>query len=100
MILEIDSEITLRQLERSDAEAIFETIDQQREYLGRWLPFVAYTLDISDSQGFVDSVVNAPADRFEYLFTIRKCGRFVGLIGFKDRSEERRVGKEWRSRGW
>ena len=58
-ILEIDSEITLRQLERSDAEAIFETIDQQREYLGRWLPLVAYTLDISDSQGFVDSVVNA-----------------------------------------
>jgi ribosomal-protein-serine acetyltransferase len=90
MILEIDSEITLRQLERSDAEAIFETIDQQREYLGRWLPFVAYTLDISDSHGFVDSVVNAPADRFEYLFTIRKCGRFVGLIGFKDTDRQNR----------
>jgi len=84
MTIEIDKEIKLTQLEQSDAKDIFETIDSQREYLGRWLPFVAFTREISDSEQFVDSVVNAPGERFEYLFAIRKKDQFVGLIGFKD----------------
>lgn len=84
MTIEVDKEIKLTQLEQSDAKDIFETIDSQREYLGRWLPFVAFTREISDSEQFVDSVVNAPGERFEYLFAIRKKDQFVGLIGFKD----------------
>ncbi len=84
MTIEIDKEIKLTQLEQSDAKDIFETIDSQREYLGRWLPFVAFTREISDSEQFVDSVVNAPGERFEYLFAIRKKDQFMGLIGFKD----------------
>ena len=88
MIIEVDSEIELKQLEQSDAKDIFETIDLQRDYLGRWLPFVASTKDISDTEKFVDSVVKAPEDRFEYVFTIRKRDRFIGLIGFKDTDKQ------------
>lgn len=84
MTIEVDKEIKLTQLEPTDAKDIFETIDSQRDYLGKWLPFVALTREISDSEQFVNSVVNAPEDRFEYLFAIRKWDRFVGLIGFKD----------------
>ena len=84
MTIEVDKEIKLTQLEQSDVKDIFETIDSQREYLGRWLPFVALNREISNSEQFVDSVVNAPGERFEYLFAIRKKDQFVGLIGFKD----------------
>lgn len=84
MTIEVDKEIKLTQLALSDAKDIFETIDSQRDYLGKWLPFVAYTREISDSEQFVSSVVNAPEERFEYLFAIRKKEQFVGLIGFKD----------------
>ena len=84
MTIEVDQEIKLTQLELSDAKDIFETIDSQRDYLGKWLPFVAFTRDISDSEQYVNSVVNAPEERFEYVFAIRKGDRFVGLIGFKD----------------
>src|SRR5690606_732125 len=62
----------------------FMTIDTQREYLGKWLPFVEFTQTVADSEKFVESVVNAPEDRFEYVFAIRKSNHFVGLIGFKD----------------
>jgi len=68
----------------SDAHDIFHTIDSQRAYLGRWLPFVAYTKKLSDSEKFIESVVNTPEDRFEHIFTIRKQNGFVGLIGFRD----------------
>ena len=66
MTIDVDQEIKLTQLAQSDAKDIFETIDSQRDYLGKWLPFVAFTKDISDSEKFVDSVVNAPLDRFEH----------------------------------
>lgn len=84
IIMKIDTEIELKQLEQSDSRDIFKTIDSQREYLGKWLPFVAFTKEISDTEKFVDSVVNAPEDRFEYVFAIRKQNEFIGLIGFKD----------------
>ncbi|WP_352421822.1 GNAT family N-acetyltransferase [Proteiniphilum sp.] len=84
MVIKIDNDIELRQLEQTDATDIFEAIDIQREYLGKWLPFVASTQEVSDTQKFVDSVVNAPKERFELQFTIRKQDQFIGLIGFKD----------------
>ena len=84
MIIKVDPEIELKQLEQSDSIDIFKTIDNQRDYLGKWLPFVAFTIEMSDTEKFVDSVVNATEDRFEYVFAIRKCNEFVGLIGFKD----------------
>ena len=90
MLLQIDKDIDLRQLEESDATEIFNTINSQRKYLGKWLPFVEYTKKLKDTKNFVDSVVNAPQERFEYVFTIRKHNEFSGLIGFKDTDHENR----------
>lgn len=84
MELRVDSDFVLRQMEPADAVDIFRTIDSQRSYLGRWLPFVPLTRAVSDSEMYVDSVVNAPATRFDYVFTIRKGNTFVGLAGYKD----------------
>ena len=83
MRIKVDYDIELKQLEIADSADIFQTIDSQREYLGRWLPFVEFTKEQKDTEAFVESVVNAPEDRFEYVFTIRKNDRFAGLIGLK-----------------
>ena len=84
MIIKIDTEVELKQLELSDSMDIFKTIDNQREYLGKWLPFVAFTKEISDTEKFVDTVVNATKDKFEYVFTIGKSKEFIGLTGFNN----------------
>jgi ribosomal-protein-serine acetyltransferase len=83
MKIQVDRNIELKQLKLSDSADIFNTIISQREYLGKWLPFVEYTKKIEDTKNFVDSVVNAPEDRFEYVFTIRNQNEFIGLIGLK-----------------
>ncbi|OJV32510.1 MAG: GNAT family N-acetyltransferase [Bacteroidia bacterium 43-41] len=88
MIIKVDTEIELKQLEISDATDVFKTINNQRDYLGKWLPFVASTQEMADTEKYIDSVVNAADDRFEYVFTIRKCNEFVGLIGFKDTDKQ------------
>lgn len=84
MILRIDENIELRQLKLTDAKDIFETIDSQSTYLGKWLPFVETTKDLTDSEMYVNSVINADIERFEYVFTIRYNGQFAGIVGFKD----------------
>lgn len=84
MNLRIDENIELRQLKLTDAKDIFETIDSQRTYLGKWLPFVETTKDLTDSEMYVNSVINADIERFEYVFTIRYNGQFAGIVGFKD----------------
>ncbi len=84
MILKIDSNLELRQLKLSDATDIFEIINSQREYLGKWLPFVAFTKELKDTQRFVDSIINVPKDKIEYTFSIRKESQLIGLIGLKN----------------
>lgn len=71
----------LRELQREDDADIFAAIDEQRRYLGRWLPFVQFTRSIADSEAFVGSVLDAVP--YQYVFTIRDRERFAGLIGFK-----------------
>lgn len=83
MNLKVDLDIELRQLKLSDSIDIFNAIDAQREYLGKWLPFVENTRQVADTELFVGSVVNAPNDNKEYTFTIRKHNKFIGLIGLK-----------------
>ena len=91
MKIKIDSDLELRQLELSDSNDIFNTINSQRDYLGKWLPFVEFTKELKDSENFVNSVVNATKDKFEFTFTIRKQNEFIGLIGLKDSDKINRI---------
>lgn len=84
MIIKVDTDIELNQLKQSDSVEIFKTIDSQRAYLGKWLPFVEFTKELLDTEKYVESVVNAPEEKFEYVFAIRKQNKFIGLIGYKD----------------
>ncbi|UOO99976.1 hypothetical protein [Kingella potus] len=44
MQLTINENLSLEPVKTSDAADIFHTIDQERAYLGEWLPFIALTL--------------------------------------------------------
>ncbi len=84
MIIKVDKEIELKQIDHDDGIDIFNTINSQREYLGKWLPFVEYTKELSYTEEYIESVITAPEECFEYIFTIRKQGEFVGIAGFRD----------------
>ena len=43
----VDKNIRLKVVEPEDAEPIFNTINNEREYLKEWLPFVEETHDIA-----------------------------------------------------
>lgn len=83
MVLKINSELELHPIQLSDAEDVFNTINTQRDYLGKWLPFVEYTQELKDTESFIESELKMPEGKLEFIFTIRKEGKFIGLITIK-----------------
>ena len=53
----------LHALQLTDAEDIFRAIDSQRDYLGKWLPFVEFTRSVEDSVQFVTEALELPEDK-------------------------------------
>lgn len=79
-MITINENITLQEISLADVGDIFYTIDSQRAYLRKWLPFVDFTKEENDTLNFVQGVI----DRGEKTYIIRENDKFVGLIGFKD----------------
>lgn len=82
--IKVSDKILLRELCLSDVHDIFQTIHSQRDYLGKWLPFVALTQSEEDTQKFVQSIVNATPSKKDLVFVILYHDVFAGLIGFRD----------------
>ena len=75
----------LSPLRLEDAIIIYNTIDRDREYLRKWLPFVDYMTSLTDEEYFVKCVVlNRAKGEKNEIFTIWYQGTFAGLIGFRD----------------
>ncbi len=82
--LEVDRNIRLQALDNSIAEEIFLTIQQDREYLSNWLPFVQSTQKLADTEAFIHSVTRQKDEKKDEIFSIWFRNNFAGLIGFKE----------------
>ena len=54
----VSEKIRLERLKLSMAEEIFSIIDLNRDYLGEWLPFIEFSKQISDTEKFIQSILN------------------------------------------
>ena len=84
MSIPVDDQLLLKQIDASDAPDIFRAIDSQRDYLGRWLPFVEMTRELGDTEAYIESVGGGAADRRDWVFVIRHRGAFAGIAGLKE----------------
>jgi len=81
--IRINDKIRLEQVKLSMAQIIFDTIDNDREYLKEWLPFVEFTKQVSDTKAFI-SGVSTKGNKKDIIYSIWYKEEFAGLIGFKD----------------
>ncbi|MDD4990754.1 MAG: GNAT family protein [Paludibacter sp.] len=80
--LYVNNDILLKEIGLEDVEAIFHTIDAEREYLAEWLPFVELTQDISFTQKYVESYIATEEKDLTCVIFYKQ--KFVGLVGLKD----------------
>lgn len=78
----VSNEILLERINSSDSTSIFNAIDQNRLHLGAWLPFVANTKTVQDSEAFIKSVITNREETLNEVYTIWFKGDFAGIIGF------------------
>jgi ribosomal-protein-serine acetyltransferase len=78
--LEIDNAMQLRPLAPEEARELFQLIRENREHLGRWLPWVDDTQSPNDSYNFLKSTAEARLQGREYGYGIIINQQIVGYI--------------------
>lgn len=86
----VEKNITLRQLRLEEADHIFAVVDNNREYLNKWLPWVNGTNSARDSAEFIEDTINKRMQGTEYGYAVCIDGVPVGhmsLMHVKDEQE-------------
>lgn len=79
-MIQVLDDVVLNPLSEKDIPDIFNVLNNEREYMRVWLPFVDFTHEIDDTRNFVTSVLQGT----DKQFAISCKDKFVGLVGFKD----------------
>lgn len=83
-ILKVTDEVFLKEIEVSDAPALFCIIDSERTSLREYLPFIDYTHKIEDTENFIRSVENGGVNGLNTVYVIKHRDKTAGIIGYKD----------------
>ncbi len=78
---EIDDEIELRLHEQWHAEELFELIDDNREHLRPWFPWVEQTTEVADTRDFIRRAKQAYGERRGIPTSIWYRGQIAGTFG-------------------
>ncbi len=90
--LEVDDEIELRLMEDADAERLFALIDDCREYLERWLPWVRHNTEVDDSVEFIRRARRKFGQDESIQTGIVHEGDLQGVVGIHLRDQKGEVG--------
>ncbi len=74
--------IQFKLLTFEDVGNVFKAVDENREYLGQWLPWVEKTKNIYDTMEFIKSTEDEYSKGVGYHFNLLYNDVFVGLIAF------------------
>ena len=83
MELQVNNNIKMRTLTTEDAELIFAVVDANREYLGKWLPWVDKSKTSIDTRNTILSWENEYQAGTDVIFGIFYDARYVGNIGLQ-----------------
>jgi ribosomal-protein-serine acetyltransferase len=78
---QIRDQVYLQLLEERHAAEVFALVDQEREYLREWLPWVDATETLDDTLSFIKSSLEQFASNHGFAAGIWSDGRFAGVIG-------------------
>lgn len=81
--IRVNDKIRLELIKGSMAQIIYDTIERDRKYLAEWLPFVAFTREVSDTVAFIASLTSQ-GNKKDSVYCIWYKEEFAGLIGFKE----------------
>jgi ribosomal-protein-serine acetyltransferase len=88
----INPGLELRQLQLTDAPALFAVVDQHRVSLRVWLPWVEATQRVTDSEEYIRGTLRDFKETRAFTSGIWSMGRLVGVIGHNRIDWAHRIG--------
>lgn len=80
--LAINEHHVLRLPEDKDAQALFENVDRNRQYLRQFMPWVDYNTTVADALTFISECRKNYAEGEGFSCCIVHQGKIVGTVGF------------------
>lgn len=78
---EIQKGVFIRLLEERHAPAAFDAVEQDREYLRKWLPWVDLTMEVEYTASFIRTSLDQFANNEGFAAGIWAGDEFIGSIG-------------------
>lgn len=78
----IDEELSLKLIDFSDKERIFELTNRSRSYLREWLPWLDTTTKVEDTEGYIKMCLRNYAENRGVTSIILFKGEMVGVAGY------------------
>lgn len=82
MKIRISESLELRQLIEEDAAELFSLVDQNRDYLKEWLPWLNFTISEEDSRRFILLNRKLADEGKAAAFALFEEGQIVGVLSF------------------
>lgn len=89
----IDDEISLKLVDRNDAEDIFQLTVKSRDYLKEWLPWPTYIREVSDTKKFIENSMQNYVDNKSLVTAIIFKGKVAGIASFNSFDWSSRIGQ-------
>ena len=86
--IKVDKDTKLVILSPKDAKKLFDLTEENRDYLGKWLPWVDSTTNINDSYNFINNSLNERKQGKTLGFGIKYKGNLVGHISIMHVSDQ------------
>ena len=80
--LRVDEDVVLKILEQEDAEILFSLVDNNRQHLRAWLPWVDSNTSVEESKLFIRLSQEQNAQNLGFQCGIWFRGVLAGVIGF------------------
>lgn len=80
--ININDNLRLKQYTMDDADELFAIVDQNRELLRNWLPWVDATQNPTDTANFIQSTINQAQSNKTPHFAIQENEKIVGSCGY------------------
>ena len=92
LLHKINPGLELRQVQPSDAKALFAVIDAHRVKLREWLPWVDATRKLADTEKYITAAIRENTASRAFTCGIWANGKIVGIIGHNRIDWANRIG--------
>jgi len=93
MKIQIDENISLEFLEEIHAESLFNVVNDNRNYLREWLPWVDNMKTVANFSHYISDSKKRAAEKTDFGFAIILDKNIIGRIGMHHINQQNKIGE-------